>query len=118
MTDTPPLDGTLVMIARGGMGHADPPLCQKLLRTYLQLLVDNSTIPGAICFYTDGVKLVVEGSPVLDVLQALEAKGCRLVVCMTCLNYFGITDQVKVGVIGGMPDIIAAQLAAAKVITL
>ena len=32
-------------------------------------------LPGAICFYTDGVKLVCEGSPILQELLALEAQG-------------------------------------------
>jgi len=64
------------------------------------------------------VHLVVEGSPVLETLQSLEKKGVRLILCSTCLNYFELTDQVKVGIIGGMGDILEAQRLAAKVITL
>ena len=48
----------------------------------------------------------------------LEAKGVHLVICSTCLNYFGLEDQVEVGVVGGMTDIIEAQWRADKVITL
>ena len=32
----------------------------------------------------------VEGSPVVDVLKALEAKGVRLILCRTCLDYYGL----------------------------
>jgi len=39
-------------------------------------------------------------------------------LCSTCLNYFNLVDQVQVGIVGGMPDIIEAQRKAAKVITL
>ena len=56
------------------MGAADQALQHTLLRKYLLLLQENNTLPGAICFYTSGVKMVVEGSPVLDVLQSLEAQ--------------------------------------------
>jgi hypothetical protein len=42
----------------------------------------------------------------------------RLIVCSTCLNYFGLTDKVKVGIVGGMADILEAQVRAEKVITL
>ena len=75
-------------------------------------------MPGAICFYTSGVKMVVEGSPVLDALQLLEARGVRLIICKTCLDHYGLTERVRVGIFGGMGDIIAAQWLAGKVITL
>jgi sulfur relay (sulfurtransferase) complex TusBCD TusD component (DsrE family) len=109
---------TLISITRQGMGHADPQLQMKLLTTYLTLLKDNGVLPGAICFYTDGVKLALEGSPVLDLLQSIEAKGVRLILCKTCLDSFGVANRVEVGVVGGMTDIISAQWAADKVIHL
>ena len=106
------------MITNDGMGQAEEPLRKKLIRTYLRLLDENDILPGAICFYTDGVKLVVEGSHVLDTLKSLEAKGVHLIVCNTCLDYFGLADNVKVGIVGGMTDIISAQWKAEKVITI
>jgi sulfur relay (sulfurtransferase) complex TusBCD TusD component (DsrE family) len=48
----------------------------------------------------------------------MEEKGVRLIICSTCLHYFGLTDKVRVGIVGGMPDIIEAQTRAGKVITL
>ena len=62
--------------------------------------------------------MAVEGSPVLDLLRTLEAKGVRLILCSTCLQYFGLTDKVAVGIVGGMGDILLAQWMASKVITL
>lgn len=109
---------TVVFITRNGMGTAEPELQLKLLRTYLTLLEEGGTLPGAICFYTDGVKLVAEGSPLLDILARIEAKGVHLISCLTCLHYFGLADTVRVGVIGGMPDIIEAQQRATKVVSI
>ena len=109
---------TLILITNDGMGQADKVLRQKLIKTYLSLLDDNNMLPGSICFYTRGVKLVVEGSPVLDVLISLETKGVHLIICNTCLKYYGLEDKVKIGIIGGMTDIISAQWSAKKVITL
>jgi hypothetical protein len=43
------------------MGSAELPLQHKLIATYLKLLVANSNLPAAICFYTDGVKQISEG---------------------------------------------------------
>lgn len=109
---------SVILITKEGMGSADVSLQRKLLDTYLGLLQTNGSLPAAICFYTDGVKLVVEGSPLLERLAQIEQRGVRLIICSTCLNYFGLTDKVKVGIAGGMPDIIEAQSKAEKVITL
>jgi hypothetical protein len=89
-----------------------------LAAKYFELLLQHRYLPNAICFYTDGVKLVCEGSPVLESLRALEGKGVRLIVCSTCLNYFNLTEKLQVGIVGGMGDIIEAQITADKVITL
>jgi hypothetical protein len=115
---TIPDSETVILITRNGMGEADLTLQQKLISTYLKLLNDNNTLPSVICFYTDGVRLAVKGSPVIDLLKSLEAKGVRLILCSTCLGYFNLTDQVEVGIVGGMTDILEAQRRAGKVISL
>jgi hypothetical protein len=111
-------NSTVILINRKGMGDAEEALQQKLLGIYMKMLCENDFLPGAICFYADGVKLVVEGSPILDILYKLESKGIRLIICSTCLQYYGLAEKAKVGVIGGMHDIILAQWIADKVITL
>jgi len=118
MTQSSPNSSTVLLFTHNGMGYAEPELQLKLAGTYLHLLDEHNMLPAAICFYTDGVKLAVQGSPVLDQLKSLEAKGVRLILCSTCLNYFGLIDQVRVGIVGGMTDIIEAQFQAEKVITL
>jgi selenium metabolism protein YedF len=109
---------TVILITRNGMGEADQTLQHKLVGTYLKLLDEHNLLPGAICFYTEGVRLAVEGSPVLETLKSLEKKGVRLILCSTCLNYYHLTERVRVGIVGGMGDILEAQRRAAKVITL
>ena len=109
---------TVILITRNGMGEAEQALQHKLISTYFKLLDEHNILPGAICFYTEGVQLVVEGSPVLETLQSLEHKGVRLILCSTCLNYFNLIDKVRVGIVGGMGDILEAQQQAGKVITL
>jgi peroxiredoxin family protein len=55
---------------------------------------------------------------VLESLKALEANGVRLILCSTCLDTFGLSDQVEVGIVGGMGGIMEAQFKAGKVISL
>jgi selenium metabolism protein YedF len=117
MTTALPKASLVILVTNDGMGKTDPPLQHKLMQTYLSLLDENNTLPAAICFYADGVKLVAEGSPVLEQLRSLEKKGVHLIVCNTCLNYFNLSDKIQVGLVGGMTDIIEAQWQAEKVIT-
>lgn len=112
------MQNTVIQITSNGMGKGDQALQHKLIVKYLELIQMNGTLPNAIAFYTDGVKLVVEGSPALEQLRALESKTVRLIVCSTCLEHYGLADQVRVGIVGGMTDIIEAQIKAEKVITL
>ena len=82
------------------------------------MLVDANTLPAKIVFYTDGARLACEGSPAVKELKALKDCGVELILCSTCLDYYGLRDKVQVGIVGGMPDIIEALSAAGKVISL
>lgn len=112
------MESTVILITRNGMGAADDKLQQLLFNKYIELLLQNDPLPNALCFYTDGVKLVCEGSSVLEGLRQLESRGVRLIICSTCLNYFELATKVKVGIVGGMGDILEAQMKAEKVITI
>ena len=109
---------TVILVTNNGIGKGPQDLQLSLMGKYLELLEMQNDLPAAICFYTEGVRLVTEGSPVIQRLQALEGKGVRLIVCSTCLNYFDLVEKVKIGIVGGMGDILAAQWHAGKVITL
>lgn len=111
-------DHTVLVFTRNGMGDAPADLQQKLVAKFLQLNLDAHTLPAKILFYTDGVKLACDGSPVIDEFKALKDRGVELILCSTCLDYFGLRDKVQVGIVGGMPDIIEALSAAEKVISL
>lgn len=102
-----------------GMGQTgNQELRAVLARKFLALIQDADPLPAAICFYTDGVRLACAGSPILPELRSLEARGVHLVLCKTCLDAFGLVDEVAVGVVGGMPDIITAMWSADTVIDL
>jgi intracellular sulfur oxidation DsrE/DsrF family protein len=108
----------VIVFKTDGLGNTGmKSLKEKLAKTYLNLALQMEPPPAVICFYTDGVRLACEGSPVLEELKALEEKGIRLILCQTCLNSFYLTDKVKVGTIGGMGDIITAMWQADSVIT-
>ncbi len=106
------------VFTRNGMGEAPEGLQQTLVAKFLSLAAQAEEKPAKILFYTEGVKLVCEGSPVLQWLRILEDAGVELIVCSTCLEYFGLIDKVRVGKVGGMPGILAALQEADKVVSL
>jgi hypothetical protein len=55
---------------------------------------------------------------VVELLKSLEARGVRLILCSTCLNFYNLTHQLQAGIVGGMTDILEAKRRAGKVITL
>ncbi len=118
MSDPNAFTSTVLMVTRDGFGSAEPALQHALMGKYLGLLLAGGLVPRAICFVTEGVHLACEGSPVLDELNRLAERGCRLLVCTTCLEFYGLKESVRAGTACGMPDVLNAQLEAAKVISI
>ncbi len=112
------MNSTILLFTRNGMGTAQEDLSQTLVKNYLGLLSDEKKLPVALLFYGEGVKLVCEGSQVLDSLSSIESKGVKLIACKTCLNYYGLIDHIKAGKVGTMEDILTFQLEADKVISI
>jgi len=113
-----PEENNIVLVFKtNGMGISEvQPLKEKLAKTFLTLTSQMEPLPKIICFYTDGVRLACDGSPILDELLTLEQRGVHIILCQTCLDAYELRDQVRVGIIGGMSDIITAIWQADKVI--
>lgn len=109
---------TVYLFTRNGMGHGPAQLQAALTKKFLLLTLQSGLLPRRILFYTDGVRLACQGSPVLDELRALEAGGVELILCQTCLVTYNLSDQVAVGIVGGMGDILETLQQAPKVVNL
>lgn len=108
----------LLQLTSNGMGSGDEVLGMQLIENYFKLILQEESLPKVIVFYNGGVKLLTEGSTVIDSLKAIEAKGVQLLACKTCLNHFELQDKQLVGKAGTMLDIIALQNEADKVVNL
>ena len=110
----------ILLVTREGLGHVDLSDKQFGLEMFDRLLhawESQPVKPHAICFYTDGVKLVCKGSPALLGLKILHSQGVRLISCRTCLEPFQLTEKVAVGEVGGMNDIVGLLVEADSVVT-
>lgn len=109
---------TTIVINRNGMGVGPHELTSVLVKNYLGLVAESAPLPSYICLYAEGVKLVLADSPVIEELRYLESKGVTILICKTCLNYFNVLEEVKVGTVATMVDIMGAQTNCDKVIVL
>lgn len=110
----------VILVTQDGLGRVNPSdqkFSMEMFDRFLHAWEGQAVRPAAICFYTDGVKLVCEGSPALLGLKLLQGMGVHLLVCRTCLEHFQIANKVKVGEVRGMNDIVALLSDADSVIT-
>ena len=107
-----------VFVGRDIIGDGDRELGTNLMRMFFYTLSQGEDKPGAVLFMNAGVKLPTLDGQVAEHLKALAAAGVEVQVCGTCLNFYGLTDQLKVGTVSNMYDIVTRMQKAAKVISL
>jgi selenium metabolism protein YedF len=96
--------------------HAE--LGHILIRGFFHTLGEVEPLPDTIIFFNSEVKLVVEGSPVLEDLQGLCTRGVKVLACGTCLGYYGLKEKVAVGEVSNMYTIAETMLRAGRVVSL
>jgi selenium metabolism protein YedF len=88
------------------MGSGSDELGSILMRALIHTISESDKKPEIIILYNSAVKLAIDESPVIDDLKELESKGIEIMVCGTCTNYFEISDNITVGIISNMYDIL------------
>ncbi len=111
--------GYAVFIGKDVVGAGDRELGYNLMKMALYTLAQGDSVPAYVLFMNDGVKLPAgEEQQVIESLMTLMEKGSIILVCGTCLNYYGIAHRLKIGTVSNMYDIMSAMQRADKVITL
>jgi len=111
--------GTAVFIGKDHVGDGAQELGYNLLKMALYTLGQSDDVPAYVLFMNGGVRLPAgDDQPVLDSIRTLVDKGAEVLVCGTCLSYYGLTDKLKVGTVSNMYDILSRMQKAAKVISL
>jgi selenium metabolism protein YedF len=106
----------VVVLPDNRMGRGDDVLGDILIRGFIHTLLQLSPLPDAIICYNAGVRLAAKDSAALDDLQQLARAGTDILVCGTCVNYFGISDAIAVGHISNMYDIAETMAGAGRLL--
>lgn len=106
----------VVVVSSDVMGSGDDKLGHILIKGFIYSLTNLDRLPNSVIFYNGGVKLLVEGSEVVEDLQRLQNAGVEILACGTCVEFYGLKDKLAIGQIVNMLTIVEKQAAAAKVI--
>jgi len=107
---------TVMLITSDTLGRGNEELGRLLMRSFIFTLKEKDTPPKKLLFLNSGVKLTVEGSPVLEELQELAERGVEIYSCGTCLDYYQLKEKLQVGQVTNMYDTVDTLLGPFKCI--
>jgi len=96
----------VLFISSDSLGRGSEELGRTLMKAFVNALSENEVIPKKIVMVNSGVKLACTGSELLEALRKLEKRGVEILVCGTCLNYFNLMKEIKVGKVSNAYEIL------------
>jgi selenium metabolism protein YedF len=97
-------------------GERADELGYRLTQLFINTLPDIDRKPSAMVFLNSSVFLTLKDSPVFEVLEMLEEDGVKILVCGTCLDFFQKKDELAVGMVSNMYEIMTLMSKAPKVL--
>ena len=88
------------------MGEGNDELGKVLIKGFIYTLTECKPYPKYIIFVNSGVKLTTENEATVENLKILEESGVEILSCGTCLDYYGLKENVQVGSITNMYTIV------------
>ncbi|MBE6052764.1 MAG: sulfurtransferase-like selenium metabolism protein YedF [Clostridium sartagoforme] len=95
-----------ILVSTNLLGNGDDRLGETLMKVYINTLAEAEILPENLMFINGGVKLTCSGSDVLDSLNVMKEKGVNIISCGACLDFYNLKEELKVGEIGNMYQII------------
>lgn len=108
------LSSKVIYITDDKVGE-DKELGKILLKGFIHTIKESEILPSKIIFVNRGVFVTCEWEDSIEDLKELSKMGIEIYSCGTCLNYFEITEKLKIGVIGNAYDTVSALLEADSV---
>ncbi len=115
---TAPSEPKVLFIGSDQMGSGDPELGQILMKNFIFTLTESDAAPDAIYLVNSGVKLTIKGSEALEPLAELANRGVDIASCGLCLEFFNAKDDLVVGRISNMLELVNALQGAGNIIRL
>ena len=98
----------VVLIGSNLLGSGDEELGRILMKGFIYTLSETKPYPKKMLFINTGVKLTAENEEAIENLKKMEAEGVEILSCGTCLDFYNIKDNLAVGRVANMYDIVEA----------
>lgn len=115
-TPVPVSSDYVIAIQKNKLGQGDDSLGELLIKGFINTLPEIENKPETLVFLNSGIFLALKGSPVIDSLSRLENEGIKILVCGTCLDYYRKKEELGVGIVSNMYDILNVLSNATKVL--
>lgn len=111
-----PTGPVIAVLSSDQMGQGDEALGRLLMKGFVYALAQLEEPPKTVLLYNGGAKLSCEGSASLEDLKELKERGVEILTCGTCLNHYGLTEQLRVGEVTNMYEITQRLMTAGKIV--
>ncbi len=111
------MTGRTLIINGQFLGRGDDNLGGQLMGNFLRKIWALDNKPTRMIFYNSGVRLMAEGSPVLDALSGLHDAGVDLIACGTCVAYYDLANKIVVGRVSDMTEIASTLMTSDTVVS-
>ncbi len=108
---------TVYLIGSNTFGSGAEDLGETLMVSFFNSLLEKPA-PRVIMLVNSGVRLSVQQSRVLEQITKLAEQGTEVISCGTCLDYYKLKDQLAVGRVTNMLEILDNLTTGGTVITL
>lgn len=106
-----------IVVSSDRLGEGDEGLGTLLMANFLKSVGNESGIPSAIFLVNRGVLLATASSAAAEFLVHLKEQSVSILLCQTCVEFYGIDKSVVVGEISGMGKL-AEMVASGRVVFL
>lgn len=113
-----PGTGTVLFINTAEIGGGDRELGARLMKMFLYAYAEREEPPAAVALMNAGVKLVTEDEETSAHIRKLEEQGAEVLVCGTCLDFYGLTEKLRVGRVSNMYEIQSILVGADRLVSL
>lgn len=107
-----------IFITADKMGRGNDELGAVLIKGFIYALTEAEPYPKKILFVNSAITLTTTNEETVKNLKILEDAGVEIISCGTCLDYYNLKDQVKVGIISNMYTIVESLKEATNTITI
>lgn len=94
-------DRNLFLIVTKDYIGNDEALGKLLIKSFFETMIVHNLVPKRMFFMNRGVFLTTKDKEIIELLRQIEDKGVEIFTCGTCLKYYNLEEELKVGKRGG-----------------